>query len=125
MANEAVTELDKKIVEKFKKIRDIIDAYLDIKSRHAAATPNDLIAVTDKFIEGIGVAISEYNELIQPRWVIIEISRLLEEHGYEHRQGYSPLTREENHHFIMGKVLISMIVNEEADEETLETIRSE
>lgn len=108
---------NQKIAEKFKAIRDIADTYLGITYPRA---PDP-----DQFMEQIEKKIAEYGELIQPSWAVTEISRLLEEHGYEHREGYSSLTQEENHHFILGTILISMIVNENADEETLESIRNE
>lgn len=110
-------EQNQRIAEKFKAIRDIADTYLDLTYPDA---PDP-----DQFMEQIEKKIDEYGELLQPRWAITQISRLLEEHGYEHREGYSPLTQEENHHFILGTILISMVVKENADEETLESLRTE
>jgi len=33
--------------------------------------------------------------------------------------------KEQNHHFILGTILISMIVKENADEETLKSLRND
>lgn len=110
-------EQNQKIAEKFKAIRDIADTYLNLRYPDA---PDP-----DQFMGDIDKKLIEYGELRQPRWAIAEISRLLEEHGYEHREGYSSLTQEENHHFILGTILISMIVKENADEETLKSLRND
>ncbi len=110
-------EQNQKIADKFKAIRDIADTYLNLTYPDA---PDP-----DQFMERIGKQLAEYGELIQPRWAITEISRLLEEQGYEHREGDSSLTQEEYHHFILGTILITMIVKENADEKTLESIRNE
>ena len=110
-------EQNQKIAEKFREIRDIADTYLNLRYPDA---PDP-----DQFMGDIDKKLDEYGELMQPRWAIAEISRLLEEHGYEHREGYSSLTQEENHYFILGTILISMIVKENADEETLKSLRNE
>ena len=109
-------EQNQKIAEKFKAIRDIADTYLNLRYPDA---PDP-----DQFMGDIDKKLVEYGKLRQPRWAIAEISRLLEEHGYEHREG-SSLTQEEKHHFILGTILISMIVKENADEKTLGSIRNE
>lgn len=109
-------ERNQKIAEKFKAIRDIADTYLNLRYPDA---PDP-----DQFMADIDKKLVEYGELIQPREAIAEVSRLLEEHGYEHREGVNSLMGMEYHHFIMGTILIQMIVTEHADEKTLESIRN-
>ena len=111
-------ERNQKIDEKFKAIRDIADTYLLNHTYPDAPDP-------DEFMERIEKKLAEYGELIQPRGAIAEVSRILEEHGYEHREGVNSLMGMEYHHFIMGTILIQMIVTEHADEKTPESIRNE
>ncbi len=111
-------EQNQKIDETFRAIRDIADTYLN-QTYPGAPDP-------DQFMEQIGNKLAEYGELNQPRWAVTEISRLLEEHGYEHREGYNSLISlmgMECHYFIFGTILIQVIVTEKADLKSLDAIR--
>lgn len=110
-------EQNQKIDEKFKAIMDIADTYLLSHTYPDAPDP-------DQFMERIEKKVAEYRELSQPREAIAQVSRILEEHGYEHREGVNSLMGMEYHHFIMGTILIQMIVTEHADEKSLESIRN-